>query len=226
MGDDGATAERGVPVVEGPVVEGPAVEGPAVGRPPAERADAAHNRRKILAAAADLLATRGADALSMDEVARTAGVGVGTVYRRFGDRAGLVYAVIDDREREFQAAFLRGAPPLGPGAGPLERVRAFLHALVDRTEAQSDLLLMAETDSPDARFNEGSYALYQRHLTMLIGQVRPDADAAYLADALLAPLAANLYRYQRRARGMSVERIRAGCDDLVTGLGRHRGGAP
>lgn len=194
---------------------------PVAGRPPAERADAARNRRRILTAAAEMIAARGAEALSMDEVARAAGVGVGTVYRRFGDRARLVFAVIDDREREFQAAFIHGPPPLGPGAAPAERLRAFLHALADRTEAQADLLLMAESDPPDARFRDPSYGVYHRHLTMLIGRIRPDADAAYLADALLAPLAANLFLYQRRVRDMPVERIKTGLDALLTGLVPH-----
>ncbi|GAA2166379.1 TetR/AcrR family transcriptional regulator [Actinomadura napierensis] len=191
---------------------------PVVGRPPAERADAAHNRRRILRAAAEFIATRGAEAVSMDEVARAAGVGVGTVYRRFGDRARLVYAVIDDRERDFQAAFIQGPPPLGPGAAPSQRVRAFLHALADRTEAQAELLLMAESDPPDARFRDGSYGLYHRHLTMLLHEIRADADAAYLADALLAPLAANLFLHQRRMRGMPLDRIKAGLDTLAASL--------
>ncbi|WP_242608992.1 TetR/AcrR family transcriptional regulator [Actinomadura formosensis] len=191
---------------------------PVAGRPPAERADAAHNRRRILRAAAELIAEHGVDALSMDEVARTAGVGVGTVYRRFGDRARLVYAVIDDRERDFQAAFLHGPPPLGPGASPPDRLRAFLHALADRTEAQADLLVTAEADPPGARFRDGSYELYHMHVAMLLGRIRPGADAAYLADALLAPLAANLFVHQRRTRGMPLDRIKAGLDALADGL--------
>ncbi|MEU5991198.1 helix-turn-helix domain-containing protein [Spirillospora sp. NPDC047418] len=189
-----------------------------VGGPPPERADAAQNRRRIVRAAAELIARHGPEAVSMDEVARAAGVGVGTVYRRFGDRARLVYAVIDDRERGFQDAFIHGPPPLGPGAPAAERLRAFLHALADRTEAQADLLVMAESGPPDARFRDGSYALYHRHLAMLLGRIRPGADAAYLADALLAPLAANLFLYQRRTRGMPLGRVKAGLDALIAGL--------
>ncbi|GAA2078321.1 TetR/AcrR family transcriptional regulator [Actinomadura alba] len=200
------------------IKQGARRELPVVGRPPAERADAAQNRRKILEAASRIVAARGVESLSMDEVAREAGVGVGTVYRRFGDRAGLLYALIDDREREFQETFLHGDPPLGPGAEPLRRIRAFIDALVDRTEAQSTLLVMAEMDSPDARFADGAYAVYHTHLATLISQARPGTDAHYLADALLAPLAANLFRYQRRARGMDVDRIKTGLDDLITGL--------
>ncbi|WBB61126.1 TetR/AcrR family transcriptional regulator [Streptomyces sp. WMMC500] len=198
---------------------------PVIGGPPAERADAAQNRRRILAAAAAMVAERGPEALSMDEVAKTAGVGVGTVYRRFGDRAGLAYAVIDDREVQFQTAFLKGPPPLGPGAGAPERIRAFLHALVDRTEDQLGLLLVAEMDSADARFAEGSYELYQQHLALLLGRIRPEADVRWLADALLAPLAANLYGYQRRVGGMSVARVKAGYDELLAGLAPP-GGSP
>ncbi|WP_243712772.1 TetR/AcrR family transcriptional regulator [Actinomadura sp. 6K520] len=193
---------------------------PVAGRAPAERADAAHNRRRILRAAAEMIAARGPEAVTMDEVARAAGVGVGTVYRRFGDRARLVYAVIDDREREFQNAFIKGPPPLGPGADPRDRLRAFLRALADRTEEQADLLLMAESDPPEARFRDGSYRLYRRHVAMLLGQIRPDADTAYLADALLAPLAANLFLHQRRTRGMGLDRVKAGLETLAEGLTR------
>lgn len=178
-----------------------------------ERADAARNRAKILAAAADIVAERGIEGLGMAEVAAASGVGVGTLYRRFGDRSGLAHALIDASEREFQAAFLTGPPPVGPGAPPAERIRAFLHALVDRTLAQLDLLLMAETAGPFARFG-GAYDAHHRHLTLLIARARPDVDAAFTADALLAPLAANLVAH----RGVRPEAIKPGLDALLDGL--------
>ncbi|WP_176611279.1 TetR/AcrR family transcriptional regulator [Actinomadura sp. WMMB 499] len=193
---------------------------PVVGGPRPERADAVRNRRRILAAARRVIAARGVEGLSLDDVAREAGVGVGTVYRRFGGRSRLLYALIDEREREFQSAFMHGPAPLGPGDGdaaPAARVRAFLHALADRTEEQSELLLTAESDTPFARFRDAYYDLYRLHLTGLIERIRP-SDAEYLADALLAPLAANLFRYQRHARGMDVARIKAGLDDLLAGV--------
>ncbi|MGW1991364.1 TetR/AcrR family transcriptional regulator [Embleya sp. NPDC001921] len=180
---------------------------------PTERADAARNRRKILDAAAHLVAEKGMDALSMEEVAQAAGVGVGTLYRRFGDRAGLAYALLDEKERELQTAFMTGPPPLGPGAPPVERIRAFLHALHDRVEAQPTLLVTAEMNSPHARY-ASAYGVHHLHLSTLIAQARPGCDAQYLADALLAPLAASMITYQRR-RGMSVERIKAGLDEVI-----------
>src|SRR5438874_797892 len=81
-----------------------------------ERADAARNRRKILEAAQALFAERGVDQVSMDDVARAAQVGKGTLYRRFGDRASLAFALLDERERALQEWIIRGEPPLGPGA--------------------------------------------------------------------------------------------------------------
>jgi AcrR family transcriptional regulator len=60
------------------------------------RADAERNRERILAAAAEVFADRGLD-VSLDEVAAAAGVGVGTVYRRFADKDALIDALFDDQ---------------------------------------------------------------------------------------------------------------------------------
>src|ERR671923_2506063 len=97
-----------------------ASELPVVGAPRRERADAARNRRRVLAAARRLFAERGVANVTMEEVARAAGVGKGTVFHRFGDRAGLALALLDDRERELQEAILHGPPPVGPGAPAYE----------------------------------------------------------------------------------------------------------
>ncbi|WP_214413929.1 TetR/AcrR family transcriptional regulator [Sphaerisporangium fuscum] len=188
---------------------------PLLGQSPAERADAARNRRKILEAAARLVAADGVKALSVDEVARAADVGVGTVYRRFGDRAGLIYALLDDCEREFQAAFLSGPPPLGPGAPPGERLRAFLHALVDRAQKHQQLLLTIECHTSAAKYRSVPYSVHHTHVSSLLGLLRPGADVRHLADALLAPLATGLLAFQRDHRGMTAEQIKAGLDDFL-----------
>nr|WP_178379937.1 TetR/AcrR family transcriptional regulator [Cryptosporangium aurantiacum] len=190
---------------------------PLVGAVPAERADAARNREKILKAAAQLMAEHGPEGLAMDDVAALAGVGVGTIYRRFGDRAGLAQALLDRAEQRFQAGFLHGPPPLGPGAPADQRLRAFLHAYVDRLTDEAPLLLIAETNTPMARFTNGAYALHHAHLMGLIAELRPDADAVYLADALLAPLAAAVFLHQRAGHRMHPERIKAGIDGLLIG---------
>jgi AcrR family transcriptional regulator len=67
------------------------------------RVDAQRNRARLLAAARELLATQGVD-VSLREVARRAGVGVGTLYRHFPTREELVDAVLEDAFAEFLAA--------------------------------------------------------------------------------------------------------------------------
>jgi AcrR family transcriptional regulator len=189
-----------------------------IGQPAAERADAARNRQKILDAAMRLLAATGTSSLSLDEVAREAGVGVGTVYRRFGDRAGLLSSLIDKREREFQQAVMTGPPPLGPGAPAAERIRVFLHALLSRQEEQWQLLLLREKSMTATRYGAGPHQMYRAHLVTLIGQVDPDADAHYVAEALLALLAPSLLNYQIRELGFTDERMKAGLARLLARL--------
>src|SRR4029077_13673359 len=119
----------------------PSFDLPVVGNDPPERADAARNRRRILEAAERLFAEKGVSCTSMDAIAAEAGVGKGTLFRRFGDRASLVRAVIGDRERLFQDELIRGAAPLGPGAPPCERLIAFGAGMLDLLEEHADLLL-------------------------------------------------------------------------------------
>src|SRR5262252_8401679 len=113
--------------------------------PPAkERADAARNRAAVLQAAAGLFAEHDVAGVSMDQVAAAAGVGKGTVFRRFGDKAGLAAALLDARERELQGAILRGPPPLGPGADPADRLAAFADAYLDYLLGHLELVRMSE----------------------------------------------------------------------------------
>jgi AcrR family transcriptional regulator len=173
-----------------------------------ERADAARNRARVLAAAERLFAERGAAGVSMEDVAAAAGVGKGTLYRRYPDRAALAAALLDEHERRLQERLLSGAPPLGPGAPPAERLAAFYSALVDLLEQHLDLTLVAETGA--ARFGTGSYGFWLAHVRVLLREAGAVDPADLLAEALLAPLAAELYR---RLRG------RASADDVRAALG-------
>jgi AcrR family transcriptional regulator len=196
---------------------------PLLGQAPPERADAARNRQKIIECAKRMLAECGGRQLSLDEVARTAGVGVGTVYRRFGDRAGLIFALVEDSERRFQEAFLSGPPPLGPSeetseeTGPQARVAAFLHALIDHQASLEKLLLLLEKSSPDARFS-GPYPLYHTHLATLLAKARPEADPHFLADALLSSSAVTLVTFLRTRRALTLAQIKARLTDLVLSI--------
>ncbi|MER6997028.1 helix-turn-helix domain-containing protein [Streptomyces sp. NPDC000410] len=156
--------------------------------PPKERADAARNRVAVLEAAARLFAEQGVEAVSMDQVAAAAGVGKGTLFRRFGDKSGLAAALLDSRERVLQEAVLHGPPPLGPGAPAGERLAAFLNAYFDYLLEHLALVRMSETASPGARYRIGAYRFWHRHVAILLATA-PDPD--HTAHALLAALAAD-----------------------------------
>lgn len=160
--------------------------------PPKERADAARNRAVVLDAAAALFREHGVDAVSMDAVAAAAGVGKGTLFRRFGDKAGLAVALLDEQERKLQDAILFGPAPLGPGAPqqsptPGQRLRAFIEAYLDYLLSHLDLVRMSETGSPGARYRIGAYRFWHRHVSLLlVGRPDPEADAHSLLAALAA----------------------------------------
>jgi len=183
-------------------------------RPRAERRDKARNRGRVLAAAAELFAANGVERVTIDELAARAGVGVGTIYRGFGDKGGLVAAILDQRERDLQEAVLRGAPPLGPGAPADERIRAFLTKLAELTDRSYELLAVSENNTLGARYRIGSYLVWRTHLASLLAETGVALDPELAADALLAPLAADLYRHQRIERRISPRRIR----ETVLGL--------
>lgn len=180
-----------------------------------ERADAASNRRRILAAATELFAERGAACVSMQEVARAAGVGMGTMYRRFGDRAGLTFALLGEQHRAFQDELLRGAPPLGPGASSPDRLHAFGRRRIELLEAgEADMLL---TVAPDRATLGGPDAAYRTHLAVLLRAVAPHLDVEYAVDTLVLAFDARLHVHLRQERGWPLARVQDGWCALADG---------
>jgi AcrR family transcriptional regulator len=158
----------------------------------------------------------------MEAVAAAARVGKGTVFRRFGDRTGLLMALLDHTEKRFQAAFLSGPPPLGPGAPPVERLRAFGRALLRRSAGELDLMLAAEPDA-DRRFTAAPRRVLCHHVAVLLRQAVPDADCELLAHSMMGQLDPVLVHHLTRQCGMPLERLEAAWVDLVdrvTGTGR------
>lgn len=181
------------------------------------RADAVRNRARLLEAAARLAAEHGAAAITMETVAAAAGVGKGTVSRRFGDRNGLLQALLDHVEQRFQEAFIGGPPPLGPDAGPMTRLREFGPALLRHEHASLDLYLAAEP-GPGRRFEVPPKWLRHTHVAALVRAALPDADAELLAHTLLSSVDVVLVDHLVRVHGMSLERIETGWYDLVDRL--------
>ncbi|WP_105969680.1 TetR/AcrR family transcriptional regulator [Streptomyces geranii] len=189
---------------------------------PCLRADAARNRARLLEAAAQLVEQCGVGCVTMEAVAAAAKVGKGTVFRRFGDRTGLLMALLDHSEKKLQAAFLTGPPPLGPGAPPVERLRAFGVAVLRRMVDELELQLAAE-GGPGRRFASAPRMVLSAHVTMLLRQAIPDADCELLAKTLMGYLDPALVHHLTQQCGMPTTRLEAGWIDLVD---RIAGGTP
>ncbi|ABS03057.1 transcriptional regulator, TetR family [Kineococcus radiotolerans SRS30216 = ATCC BAA-149] len=206
------------PVV--PTAYAPPVPRPVslLGSPPVpERADATRNRELLLRTARALLDEHGAAGLSMDALAAAAGLGKGTVFRRFGSRAGLFAALLDEHERDFQAACLWGPPPLGPGADPVDRLVAFGHERLDLLARRGHLV--READAHLTRGANAPAAFARLHVRVLLQAAGVGGDVEVLAFNLLAVLEAPLARHVERAPDgpaqPSPQRLAAGWTDLV-----------
>jgi polyketide synthase 12 len=188
--------------------------------PRGERADAVRNRLHLLVAAREMLAEQGADRLTMDGLAERAGLGKGTVFRRFGTRAGIFQALLDDDERAFQEQVLAGPPPLGPGVPPVDRLIAYGRArvgfLIDHRE-----VARAALDGSQPVPAGAETPLSRLHIRMLLGQLDLGvADLDVLAIQLTAALDGPLLLYLSasdltESAQQTRQRITQGWQDLV-----------
>ena len=190
------------------------------GPPPAERADAARNRRLLLATAREMVAREGADKLTMDGLAERAGLGKGTVFRRFRTRAGIFQALLDDDERDFQEQVLSGPPPLGPGAPPLDRLIAYGQARIDFLIGHREIA-RATLDGRQRVPAGASTPMSRAHIRLLLGEIclgpaALDIRATQLTAALDGPLLLYLSATTLAgAAGQISERLTPGWADLV-----------
>ena len=99
---------------------------PASQAGPPKRADARRNYDRLLAAAAAAFAEHGADDVSLEEIARRAGVGIGTLYRHFPARQALLEAVYKDQVDGLDALAAKLLTAESPGEALGDWIRAFV----------------------------------------------------------------------------------------------------
>ena len=185
---------------------------PLADQPTPERSDAARNREALLRAAESLIDHCGIQGVTMDAVAAKAGVGKGTVFRRFDSREGLMAALLNRSETEWQGQVISGPPPLGPGAPPLDRLLAFGHSRMELNILHARLIEAAGRAGARSFAAESFAAMHVRYL---LDQLEVRGDIALLAAALLAPLEAIILVQQTEQELLPLDRVRAGWDDLV-----------
>lgn len=188
-----------------------------------ERSDAARNRRRIVETARALFEAKGVTRVTMEEISREAGVGKGTLYRRFPHKGLLCQALLDEPTQELQRETLEVMAD--PELAPLEKLDWFLDRLAWFVDENLDLMFGGHEPLCGAeRLAQFAHPAHDWRRSTVLGMLRaaarngdlePDLDLEYLATALLAPLEIDLFYHQRRGRGLSVERISAGLRSLV-----------
>src|SRR3981081_433672 len=177
-------------------------------------------RQLLLPTPREMLAADGADKLTMDGLAERAGLGKGTVFRRFGTRAGIFQALLDDEERAFQEQVLSGPPPLGPGATPLDRLIGYGRARVGFLFAHREIARSALDGSQPVPAGPET-TLSRMHIRTPLRQIHlgaADLDvlAVQLTAALDAPLLLYLSASDLTEAALQIqERVAQGWQDLV-----------
>lgn len=163
---------------------------------PALRADARRNHERLLAAARDLFIEQGPD-VPLEDIARRAGVGIGTLYRRFPDRASLAHEVVTDalvRTAELAEGLLQQSDD------SFAAIAGYVHGVLDlRTPAVIPALLAhLNLDSPEiSAARERSAAAIQALITSAQADktLRTDvtfADVGLMLIRLAQPLPGDL----------------------------------
>ncbi|GGR70427.1 TetR family transcriptional regulator [Streptomyces humidus] len=181
------------------------------------RKDAVRNREAVLAAADALFARRESpEDVTMAEVAAAAGVGKGTLFRAFGDRAGLLRALYEARLEPVRQAVETGPPPLGPATPPRDRVPALLDAVLCFKLDNRRLALALEEGGSRSPYRAEHYERWHSLLRAVLEQIPGLSDSDFIAHALLAATRADLVEHLAGEERVPRERMRAQLASFVT----------
>ena len=191
-----------------------------------ERSDAVQNRLKILEVAKALFAKNGVEKVTMTEIADTACIGKGTLYRHFSYKGELCLALLQETSRAFQNDVLSGFGEEGRRTTALGRLYLYVDRSIDFME-QNHALLRPALENASAQHNTDQLVAYasMRLLGAVLlkeavasGECRSDLDIEYMTDALQGLLGIELFIYQRQAIGLSVDRLKAGVRQVLEGI--------
>ncbi|WIE54755.1 TetR/AcrR family transcriptional regulator [Curtobacterium sp. MCBD17_003] len=183
------------------------------------RSDARRNEKIVLDAARLLFEQADSPSdVSMDRIAASAGVGKGTLFRRFGDRDGLIRALLAERTVPLLVAIETGPPPLGPDTPPAQRLSAIIEAIVD-AKIDSVTLSLAHESGTTSPYAVAGYGAVHEAVASSLRQLRIEGDAGIAAHLLLAAtradLIAVLVRVEQRTRAEIVDAITRQVSALV-----------
>jgi AcrR family transcriptional regulator len=182
------------------------------------RSDAARNRAAILHAADTLFEQSSSPrAVSMDAIAAAAGVGKGTLFRRFEDRDALISAVVAERSRPLRQAIEAGPPPLGPRTPPAERILAVIDAIV-AFKLETIALSLAHESVGMSPYAAPSYQDVHELITALLAELGRAEDPSFTAHLLLAATRADFILHLIQNEGRSGDDIQQRIRRATTAL--------
>jgi AcrR family transcriptional regulator len=182
----------------------------------APRADAQRNRRRLLETAQQLFDSGQFEAATMSEIAQLAGVGKGTLYRHFSDKAALCHALLDEAMHDFQA---RTLTRLHSQDRPLDKLLWFLREVVLYVDRNRLLLSEAAEQGRHAQMlRHPAHIWWRMTIVGLLTQIPYQGDTDYAADMLYIMLDVQTLRFQRDIQGYSLDRILAALQQVVTQL--------
>jgi AcrR family transcriptional regulator len=178
-----------------------------------ERADAVRNREMVLAAAGRLLDAADDPAqVSMGDIAAAAGVGKGTLFRGFGDRIGLLQALVEQRSEQSRSELATTESSYHDRSGPVDQVTAILDAILRFKLANRSLMLALENAGSGSPYRSSTYDRWHSHLAEIVAQVHGPDAADYLAHALLAAVRSDLIEH---LSDQPPQRLRDGIAQLA-----------
>ncbi|WP_412520540.1 TetR/AcrR family transcriptional regulator [Actinomadura madurae] len=173
------------------------------------RKDAARNRKAVLEAADHLFAhCESPEDVTMADIATAAGVGKGTAFRAFGDRAGLLRALYEARLEPIRKAVEAGPPPLGPTTPPDQRVAALLDAVLCFKLDNRPLALALEESGSNSPYQAEHYERWHSLLQSMLEQIPGLTGIDFTAHVLLAATRADLVERLAGLEGVPREEMR------------------
>ncbi len=178
------------------------------------RADAVKNRVLILAAARHLFAEKGADNVSMEDIARATGLGRATLYRNFKEgKIQLSQALLDEDQRDLQSRTLE---QMRSQPDSLENLRWFLSEVLRFVDRNSRMICV--NSNATESLQHSAHWWWRQTIRALLGRLNPTGDLDYLADAIYALLDVHTLYFLREIRGYSLERVTTGLLLLVESM--------
>lgn len=180
-----------------------------------KRSDALENHALLLETAQHLFAEHGVENVSMSAIAEAAGVGKGTLYRNFPNKAALCQALLDEDQRALQA---RTFSHLGEIGEPIDQLRWFLGEAFAFVSRNLPLLYVDGVHGCHSMLEHPAHLWWRMTIRGLIARANPHADADISADALYVLLDPRTIAFQRNVLGYDHDRIISGMLALAEQL--------